>query len=43
LEQIALSRTARRELLNSYLQFFSFHIPDFGTLRSWQVVQEILQ
>ena len=43
LEDIAVSRIQRKELLTSYLQFYSLHIPDFGNLRSWPVIQEILQ
>lgn len=43
LENIAISRTQRKELLTSYLQFYALHVPDFGNLRSWQVIQEILQ
>lgn len=43
LGEIALTRTLRKELLTSYLQFYALHVADFGNLRSWQVIQEILQ
>ena len=43
LEDIVLTRALRKELLTSYLQFYTLHVPDFGSLRSWQVIQEILQ
>ena len=43
LEEIFVPRTLRKELLTSYLQFYALHVPDFGNLRSWQVIQEILQ
>jgi DNA repair protein RecO (recombination protein O) len=42
LEKITVPRTLRKELLASYLQFYGWHVPDFGNLRSWQVIQEIL-
>ena len=43
LEEISVTRTLRKELLTSYLQFYALHVADFGTLRSWQVIQDILQ
>ena len=42
LEQIALNRTIRRELLQAYLSFLSLHISDFGEMRSFTILQEIL-
>lgn len=42
LEKITAPRILRKELLTSYLQFYTWHVPDFGNLRSWQVIQEIL-
>lgn len=42
LEQIQLNRTARRNLLHAYQQFFALHIQDFADLRSLQVLQEVL-
>ncbi len=42
LENIHLTRTARRSLIYAYLQFFMLHIQDFGELRSLQVLQEVL-
>ncbi len=42
LEKIQLNKKMRRELLQSYLQYISFHISDFKTLKSIAVLQQIL-
>lgn len=42
LENIALNRTIRRQLLAAYQLYFQLHIADFGTLKSLQVLQEVL-
>lgn len=42
LENIALNRQLRRNLLAAYQQFFALHIQDFGELRSVRVLQEVL-
>jgi len=42
LENIALNRQVRRNLLAAYQQFFALHIQDFGELRSVRVLQEVL-
>ncbi len=42
LEKIKLNRTTRRKLLDSFGQYLSLHIPDFGTLKTLAVLQEIL-
>jgi DNA repair protein RecO (recombination protein O) len=42
LENIALNQTARRMLLQAYQTYFALHIPDFGTLKSLPVLQEVL-
>lgn len=43
LETIQLDRIRRRELLESYMQFYALHIHDFGILRSLPVLKEVLQ
>lgn len=43
LADIPLNRFQRRALMESYLQFYSLHIADFGALRSLPVLKEILQ
>lgn len=42
LENLALNREIRRALLAAYQNFLSLHIPDFGELRSFVILQEIL-
>lgn len=42
LENITLNRNMRRELLQSYQLFLSLHIQDFGEMRSFAILQEIL-
>ncbi len=42
LEQVKLGRTTRRELLQAYQTYIALHIQDFGEMRSWKVLQEIL-
>jgi DNA repair protein RecO (recombination protein O) len=42
LENIALNRLVRRELLDVYLQYLSLHIEGFGELKSLYVLQEVL-
>lgn len=42
LEQLKLSRGHRRRLLDAYQQFMALHIQDFGEMRSWKVLQEVL-
>lgn len=43
LADIPLNRFQRRTLMENYLQFYSLHIADFGSLRSLPVLKEILQ
>lgn len=43
LEDIQLNRTPKKELLQSMLQYFAIHIFDFGSLKSYQILQEILE
>ena len=42
LETIKLNRNTRRKLLDAFGQYLSLHIPDFGTLKTLAVLQEIL-
>lgn len=42
LEQFALNRNMRRELLQAYQTFLSLHIQDFGEMRSYAILQEIV-
>ena len=42
LETILLNRTIRRELLQAYQTYLSLHISDFGEMRSFGILQEIL-
>lgn len=42
LENIQLNRGTRRELLEAYQTYLSLHIADFGAMRSFAILQEIL-
>ncbi len=42
LENFQLNRNLRRELLMAYQTFLSLHIADFGEMRSFGILQEIL-
>lgn len=42
LENFQLNRSLRRELLMAYQTFLSLHITDFGEMRSFRILQEIL-
>lgn len=42
LEKIKLGRTTRRQLLEAYQAYIAFHVQDFGEMRSWKVLQEVL-
>jgi DNA repair protein RecO (recombination protein O) len=42
LRAIRLNRDLRRSLLQAYQSFYALHVPDFGQLRSLQVLQDIL-
>ncbi|GAA4310288.1 DNA repair protein RecO [Compostibacter hankyongensis] len=41
--EVAMNQATRRRLLQSYLEYFRLHLPDFGTLRSPAILQEILE
>lgn len=42
LESVKLGRNMRRQLLEAYQQYILLHVQDFGDLRSWKILQEIL-
>jgi DNA repair protein RecO (recombination protein O) len=42
LEKLLLSRSTRRELLAAYQGYLALHIQDFGELKSWAILQEVL-
>lgn len=42
LSNISLNQITRRELLDSYLQFYALHIQDFGNLKTISVIKTIL-
>jgi DNA repair protein RecO (recombination protein O) len=42
LENIQLTRSVRRELLQAYQTYLALHIQDFGEMRSFAILQEIL-
>jgi len=42
LETIALNRNIRRKLLEAYQTYLKLHIPDFGELKSLEILTEIL-
>jgi DNA repair protein RecO (recombination protein O) len=42
LEKIKLSRATRRQLLDAYQTYMALHVQDFGEMRSWKVLQEVL-
>ena len=42
LDDIRLNQDFRRKLLQSYQDFYAFHISDFGTMKTLPVLQEVL-
>lgn len=42
LDQFKLNKDMRRLLLNGCLQYYHYHFQDFGGMRSWKVLQEVL-
>jgi DNA repair protein RecO (recombination protein O) len=42
LYRVKLNQAQRRELLQAYEQFFIYHIPDFGSLKTVKVLEEVL-
>ena len=43
LEMIALNQQTRRQLLEAYQQFLVLHIPGFGEMKSYKILQEVLR
>lgn len=43
LEQLQLSREQRRVLMNAFISFYSFHQPEFGQMRSLQVLHALYE
>ena len=42
LHEIKLNREKRRLLLTAYQQYYSLHIQDFGNMKTWKILQELL-
>ena len=42
LEHIKLNRIKRRELLNKYMEYYSIHVSEFGSMKTLLVLQEVL-
>jgi DNA repair protein RecO (recombination protein O) len=42
LENIQLNKTIRRQLLEAYQLYLSLHIPSFGQMKSYAILQEVL-
>ena len=42
LEQIKLNHLKRRALLNKYMEYYSIHISEFGSMKTLMVLQEVL-
>ena len=42
LEHIKLNRIKRRELLNKYMEYYSIHVSEFGSMKTLMVLQEVL-
>ncbi|HEY0041855.1 MAG TPA: DNA repair protein RecO [Flavisolibacter sp.] len=42
LEQIYLNQDMRRRILHGMEQFYAFHVPEFGTMRTLPVLREIM-
>jgi len=43
LEDLALNQETRKTILGSFTNFYALHIPEFGTIRTMDVLQEILR
>lgn len=42
LKEIKLNYESRRILLQAYQMFYALHVQDFGTMRTWPILQQIL-
>ena len=43
LEQVPLNQDMRRRILHGLEQFYAFHVPEFGTLKTLPVLREIMR
>ncbi|MGQ7349011.1 hypothetical protein ACTGYY_11450, partial [Streptococcus suis] len=43
LETITLNQQTRRQLIEAYQQFLVLHIPGFGEMKSYKILQEVLR
>ncbi|HEY9364735.1 MAG TPA: DNA repair protein RecO [Chitinophagaceae bacterium] len=43
LKELRLNHSSRRELLQSYENYYALHIQDFGTLKSLPILKEVLE
>jgi DNA repair protein RecO (recombination protein O) len=43
LGEIALNQELRKRILASFITFYSLHIPEFGTIRTLEVLQEVIR
>lgn len=43
LEQVALNQDMRRRILHGLEQFYAFHVPEFGALKTLPVLREIMR
>ncbi len=42
LKEIKLNRHTRRDLLSKYLEYYALHLPEFGQMKTWNVLQEVI-
>jgi len=42
LDQVSLNQLKRRELLRAYLEYYALHFPEFGKLKTIEVMNEVL-
>ncbi|HWB94007.1 MAG TPA: DNA repair protein RecO [Puia sp.] len=42
LQELALNQDTRRILLQAYLKFYALHVPDFGEMRTFSILQTVL-
>ncbi len=42
LSQLKMNHLKRRELLSKYMDYYALHIPEFGTMKTLMVMQEVL-
>ena len=42
LDQVKMNHHKRRQLLSKFMEYYALHIPDFGKIKTLQVLQEVL-